>query len=262
MRRLARLLAGLVTAGLAGPLCAQEATTWDLQAEGPDRLVASALFGNSPGLAIQCSGGVFDFALLNLPPAPRDGDSHRKLETGLDLADLEDHYWQARAGSSTALAFTAARRARSLRKGGVYYVRVPAAADQPPVTFALPLPEDSAGVDRVLEACGKPVVEPRDDLPEVNDLLDPERWAFRAFELTPPERAVRAGGGMTRVEVSCLIAPAGRVHDCRIDSETPAGMGVGAAMLRATDRVRLNFGDNADAAVGGIIYITVTSFRR
>lgn len=253
MKGLVLALGGLATLGLAGFPQAQEVAAWDLQSEGPDRLVASILFANGPGLAVQCSGGVFDVALLNLPPAPADAESQRKLETGLDLADLEDHYWQARAGSSTALAFTAARRARSLRAGGVYYVKVPGTDGQPPVTFALPMPTESSGIHRVLEACGKPVVEPRDDLPEVNDLLDPERWAFRSFELIPPERAVRAGGGMTRVEVSCLIAPAGRVHDCRIESETPHGMGVGGAMLRMTDRVRLNFGENADAAVGGII---------
>jgi len=262
MKRLTRALIGLTAASLAASVQAQEATTWDVQSEGSDRLIASVLFDNGPGLAIQCSDGAFDFALVNLPPAPRGGSGSRILETGSDLATLEDSSWQAEARSSTALAFTAARRVRALRKGGVFYVRTPAAEGEPTTTFALPLPTDSVGIDRVLEACGKPLVEPRDDLPEINHLLEPTRWALRPFELYPPARALRAGGGMTQVEVSCLIAPEGRVRDCRIESERPAGMGVGDGMLRDAGHVRLNFGDNAEAAVGGIIYMTVTSQRR
>ena len=262
MKRLTRTLIGLTAASLAAPLQAQEATTWDVQSDGSDRLVASLLFDIGPGLVVQCAEGAFNFGLVNLPPAPRQTSGNRVLETGSDLATLEDSRWQTEALSSTALAFTAARRVRALRRGGVFYVRTTAAEGEPATTFALPLPTDSAGIDRVLEACGKPLVEPRDDLPEIGHLLDRTRWALRPFELYPPARAVRAGRGVTQVEVSCLIAPAGRVRDCRVESETPAGMGLGDTMLRDAGHVRLNFGDNAEAAVGGIIYMTVTSDRR
>ncbi len=49
---------------------------------------------------------------------------------------------------------------------------------------------------------------------------------------------VAQGGGVVRV--SCAADEAGELHDCRILSERPTGLGLGEAALRAAEKSRVD----------------------
>ena len=53
-----------------------------------------------------------------------------------------------------------------------------------------------------------------------------------------PDRAMREGVE-GRVVIACTVETDTRLHDCRIEAETPAGYGFGAAALKLSDEMRL-----------------------
>lgn len=251
-------LAALASLALAAPAAAQDGG-WDLeQADG--RVVASVTFESGAGIAVQCAGGRLDVALLGLPPTPRRlRDVHaRRLETGFDTAALDDSSWRTEPGSDSALSWSPARRARSLRQGGVFFVRTDEATTEGPARrLELPLPSDASSLDQVLAACGTPTSDERDSRLSVDDILTEEMWRrSRMFEMPsmqPDE--------LHQVEVSCIIGPAGRLVDCRVELESHPGLGARMLDYRSNSNVRLAMGDQAAAAEGRIFYVITTGQR-
>lgn len=252
--RIVALGAGLL---LAGQAAAQD--SWDLEiSPAGDVTVASVTYEGGVGLAVQCRNGILDVAILGLPEAlPDEVNEHgsRTLSTGFDAAALEDEAWKASPDSTVALSWIPQRRARALKRGGVFLVRTAPAGASTPRRLEIPLPADSAAIDRTLEACGQKTVDPRDELLLLEDIISVEEWrATRSFEMPPS-----SSGAPTRVEVSCIIAEAGHVRDCQVESESEPGLGV--RMLRDQRNVRFRLRESAQAAVGRVIYIVVRGER-
>lgn len=247
-----RTAAAILLAALAFPAAAaaQEADGWDA-ATVDGAVTASVSYEGGAGLMVQCRDGGLDVVLQGLPPAT--GSDQRKLQIGSDPAALEDATWRASDDPTAALSGAPAKRARSFRRGGAFIVRAEGANGAPGRRLDIALPSDSSALDQVLQACGEPLVDPRDDLPDAGELLVRDGdWGIRHFHLS--------ARGQGRVEVSCIIATAGHVRDCQIETETPRGEGLGAQILRQERRVRFNFGANAQAAEGRLLHVIVTSF--
>lgn len=250
MRSPALAMAFLVAVAPAVAVAQAAEDGWDVTDNVPGATIASVRFEGGTGLTVQCRAGQLAVAVLGLPPAQAPQGS-RVLDTGFDPEAMDSATWQTTDRGAVAVSPWPAKRARELRKGGVFIVRTETATGG--ARLELPLPADPAGLDRVLTDCGRPLSDPRDDLPSAGGFLVSPNWAPR-----PPAFDAPVNG---RAEMTCIIAPRGRVRDCRIESETPAGRGIGAALLRDTNDVRLNFGDNADAAVGRILLLSVSSGR-
>jgi TonB family protein len=76
-----------------------------------------------------------------------------------------------------------------------------------------------------------------------------------------PVPDVEAVAGQARegtVELECTVQPDGRVSDCIVRSETPRGMGFGAAALNAARRARLSPQNRAGVATGGKVRFRTT----
>ncbi|MFA4893859.1 hypothetical protein [Brevundimonas sp.] len=249
---------GLAALLLAGDATAQD--SWDLEVSpAGDLTVASVTYEGGVGLAVQCRDGNVEVALLGLPPAlPGEINQYqmRTLATGLAPAPMEESPWMTSAGSTTALSALPLRRARGLKRGGLLVVRtIPPSGVGAPRRLEIPLPSDSSAIDRTLEACGKRTVDPRDDLLLAEDVITPAEWSrSRMFEMPP-----WSGRGPTRVEVSCIVAEAGRVRDCQVESESMPGLG--ARMLLDQPNVRLGLRENAETAIGRVIFLVVQGAR-
>lgn len=242
----------------ASQTAAQDGWDFDVSPAG-DVTVASVTYEGGVGLAVQCRNGLLDVAILGLPAAlPDEVDQYqaRTLFTGFDAAALEEGAWKASPGSTVAVSWIPQRRARALKRGGVFMVRTaPPPGAATPRRLEIPLPSDSAAIDRTLEACGQKTVDPRDELLLLEDIMSVEEWrATRSFEMPPS-----SSGAHTRVEVSCIIADAGRVRDCQVESESEPGLG--ARMLRDQGNVRFRLRESAQAAVGRVIYMVVQGER-
>lgn len=257
IRRTALAALVLAATALTGPVAAQ--TGWDLEVSpAGDVTVASVTYEGGAGLAVQCRDGNVDVAIIGLPaalPAEIDQYQRRTLATGFGGSALTEDGWAASAGSTVALSLLPLRDARSLKRGGVFVARTTPPVEGATRRLEISLPADGTAIDRTLEACGKRTVDPRDDLPLLGDLLTPEEWSrSRPFEMPPS-----TSRAPTRVEVSCIVAEAGRVSDCQVESESEPGLG--ARMLRDQRNVRLGLRENAVAAVGRVIYMVVQGTR-
>lgn len=249
---------GLGTLLLAGQASAQDGWDFDVSPAG-DVTIASVTYDGGVGLAVQCRNGILDVAILGLPAALPDEISQyqtRPLFTGFDATALEHAPWKTSPDSGVALSALPQRRARALKRGGVFLVRTsPPPGSSTPRRLEIPLPTDGAAIDRTLEACGQKTVDPRDDLLLLEDLISVEEWGrSRLFEMPPS-----TSWTPTRVEVSCIVAEAGRVRDCQVESESEPGLG--ARMLRDARNVRFGLRENAEAAVGRVIYMVVQGER-
>ena len=243
---------------LAGHAAAQDGWDLDISPEG-DVTVASVAYEGGAGLAVQCRNGTVDVAIMGLPAAlPEEINEYqnRTLSTGFHATALRDDGWKASPGSTAALSTMPLRDARSLKRGGMFLVRtVPATAAGTPRRLGIPLPTDSTAIDRTLEACGKRTVDPRDDMLLLNGIITVAEWRdSRLFEMPPS-----SGWTPTRVEVSCIVAEQGRVRDCQVESESEPGLG--ARMLSDERNVRLGLRENAQAAVGRVIYLVTQGQR-
>lgn len=79
----------------------------------------------------------------------------------------------------------------------------------------------------------------------IKPLISPEQFQVqwtrppRPTERDFPQRALDRGvGGSATVE--CMLTPSGRAEQCRVLTETPSGMGFGAAALRIVQRGQLS----------------------
>jgi hypothetical protein len=249
---------------LAGPAFAQDTGDgWDLETTPDGALVASVTYEGGVGLAVQCRAGELATVVLGLPAAAVgevDGHQSRQLAAGFDPDALVDEGWRSAPDGTAAFAHQAGRQARKFKVGGTLTVRtIPGDSGAPSRRLDIPVPSNGAGVDRVLEACGVATADDRDRLPLVGRLLSAQDWRrTRSFEMPAPASA--EGGGQLQVEVSCIFAPAGRVRDCRVESESHPGLG--ERLLRDAPNVRFGFDPEGAAAVEGrLIYMVVSGAR-
>lgn len=244
------LVVALAALSLPALVHAQEATgDWDLtQDPARDLVAASATFSSGLTVALRCMDGRYDALIIGLPePAPRAEFRPISLQFGDEPAQEDD--WFIAESRTMAISRLPARLARQLRDGGQVRVRVQEGGEGGRrLRYDLDLPPSPAQIDRTLQACDRPTVDPRDAL--VADLGDNGlpggvRWARMPEPNYPDGRTFERGF----VTVSCLNQPDGRLHDCLIESEYPLNGGFGEAALRATRRARVEIADAPDAPV-------------
>lgn len=112
----------------------------------------------------------------------------------------------------------------------------------PDAEYVLNLPVQPAAVTQIMERCGVPLEDARDDLPPLDNAS--MRWT-REPEPVFPDRLNQNGLAV----VSCITARNGRLRDCIVESEFPTGLDVGRAAIlayRAANIGRRNGGDVPD----------------
>lgn len=247
-----RILAGIVAFAVSGTALAQERSDdWDILVQPENRLTMAYVdFGNALSIGVRCVDGSYEAILTGLPPAP---DLDRRVIM-LQFADDESAYptrWNVAIDPAVAVSENPAAFARDLRQGGQVQVTVPEGADDGRnLRYVLPLPSQHASIDQTLQACGKPLEDPRDlELAALGDTGLPGgiTWA------RPPRPSYPDRGGRPYVRgfavVTCLSQPDGSVRACEVEAEHPRDGGFGQSALDSVRRARLENTANPGEAV-------------
>lgn len=246
-------LAGLLSILMTAPSAAQEAPRdWDMVRDD-DITAAFTQFDNGLAIAVRCMDGGYEAMLLGLPPAPED-EAYRELGVAFGEDDLDDQTWDVGADNTVVVSSLPAPFARKLREGGRLQVQVPKGApDGRNLRYDLTLPASSASIDATLQACDRPLVDPRDaelaDLPE-DGLPEGLTWRRRP---TPEFPIGRARSGSTYVRgfavLTCLTETDGGLRSCVVESEHPHDGGFGDAAMRAARSAAVASVTDPDAPV-------------
>jgi hypothetical protein len=218
----------------------------------PDRktVAAVAAFSNGIGIIARCQDGVYDLMIAGLPEAPR---REYTRELGLQVADeieARTTVWSVGTERTTAFSRLPALVARQLAKGGKLQLIVPGEEGGRRTRYVMELAPSSTALERTLNACDRPLVDPRDETLEGNgqpglpQLLE---WAQRPEGRYPGGFQAR---GITEgyAVVSCGTTSEGALTDCQIESEQPTKGGAGEAVLRSLVDARVRLTPEAVAA--------------
>lgn len=220
----------------------------------PERkaIVASIGFTSGLNVAARCVDGVYDVLVTGLPEAPLRTTSR---ELAIQMGDEPEAYsstWTVGAQRDTAFSRVPAMVARKLAEGGKLQIIVPATSDTPRTRYVMDLSPSSTAIAQTLTACGKPMIDPRmvraeeiegngqDGLPAAVTWQTMPRPTFPS---PVKDRMVLEG----YVVLSCVAAEDGRLDQCEIESEQPAGYNLGRAVKRSIPRARLTLTEEAAA---------------
>ncbi len=243
---------------LATPAAAQTADGWDVRADPASGvIVAGAAFDSGLAIIFRCQAGSLDAILTGLPAGDFSG---RRLELSFAGAEFEAQGWISAEPSTAAYSQRPARLARLARRGNGLAVRVPATDWDPARVYQMALPTEPSGLDTVLAACGVPMDDPRDrQQTYVRDDADPLGWTRQPAPVFP--RGARAQGILSgRVTLSCVIGADARPQDCRVEMQSPVGLGFDRAALDAAADAQVDLPDDTASAVGKLIVFQV-AFR-
>lgn len=255
-------LAAALSLLLAAPGFAQDTgADWDALADPARALTAATLtFDSGVLIGVRCASGRYDALLAGLPPAIEGAES-RHLSVQFRDEEADDQQWTVATNPQVAVSDLPARFARSLRRGGRLQIRLigagPGGAN---LRYVFDLPASSNAIDRTLEACEKPLIDPRDA--EIAT-LDPDglpggvTWAERPRPTYPSGRTYVRGFAV----ISCLTQPDGRLRDCVVESQHPLDGGFGEEALRATRRGRVQSVANPDDPMPTSFIIYRNNFR-
>lgn len=224
---------------------------WDYSKTG-GVLLATVTYDEGRAIGVRCSRGAFEVLLMGLALPPT-----QRVETVMLDVAIDDHNgqqtWLTLPGHPALFSARPAYLARRLRDAAVISVQI---EDQTP-RLRLPLPSDGAAVDRVLSACGQPLADSRDDLPEIGPR--PDGAANNIWKRPPNLSAIAADARYDFVVVSCVVSPDDRLTACRPEVQQPSGR-TGASVARAFESGRLN----PDAAIpeGRLLVALLTPDRR
>jgi TonB family protein len=249
---------------IAGPALAQAVgdDDWDFSRDPARKaVVAAATFDSGVGLAARCVDGAYDVLFSGLPPV---STALRTLTFTYAGAPPVENSWAVGSDGTSAFSDLPAPLARRLRAGGRVEVTVPAANGQPAKRFVLELPRSERAIDETLTACDRPLSDPRDTL--LTPLVPASgpgngvRWETPP-SMAFPERAMRRNVETGAVTLSCLVKANGRLDDCVVETERPAGVGFGQAALDGARRARLaSTSGEAVAQAGGAVTYRATFF--
>ncbi len=256
-----RTLAAVALAVFASSGLAQDSSDdWDATVDAERRLTAAELeFNNGLGIAVRCVGGRYDALIGGLPPAG-EGVETRVLTLRFGEASPVEQRWNTTRNPNLAVSELPAPFARALRQGGALQVMLPGAGEGGRnLRYVLDLPPSSAAIDRTLEACDRPLVDPRDA--EIQP-LDGSPPAGIEWETPPrPEFPARNRYESGFAVMSCLTRPDGRLRDCVIESEHPIDGGFGQATVDSAENARVRNAADRSAALPVRRIIYRTNFR-
>lgn len=239
---------------------------WQL-ARFPDRkaILAVAAFDNGVSLAARCVDGDLDLTVNGLPPAPR-GETMRLLGLGVGEEPVKEGAWTVANDPGSAFSRVPAMVARQLAKGGQLQIVVPAEAGERRTRYVMQLNPSSTAIEETLTACGRPLVDPRDNGVRGNG-QDGLPYAI-TWRVRPAPRYPDPVGGRLANEgyavLSCLPDSEGRLTECQVESEQPRGFNFGRTALESARRARLGLTEEAVAqgqSLGGDVVIFTIRFR-
>lgn len=225
----------LVMAAMAAPVPSL-AQTWTPVAEAPGNMTAAvARWPSGVALAARCQEGR-DMALILTLAQPVAQPTVDTVATWRDGATGER---VNRLSENGRLLFMRqpVGFARSLiqREGVVIEV---APRDAPAQRYELEAPDGVEALADVLAACGHDAQSP---IAPGSVVTNPD-WLRRPSGADMagayPSNAARLGVGGD-VVIECLVARDGQVEDCVVVSETPEGMGFGAAAVAVSGAFRM-----------------------
>lgn len=225
----------------AAPVLAQDSgDDWELVRQ-PDEKSVLAFVPMTSGLAIgfRCVDGDYGAVIAGLPEAGRR-DQTRTLRIKIGDGEFTDTRWNVTTDRAVAIADYPAPLARRMRAGGLVSIVIPGGAEGGRnLRHELDLPVSSAAIDETLNACGRPLTDPRDALlPEIeaDGLPDGVTWARPPRPRYPSMTRYAQGYAV----LSCLVRPDGGTRDCVVESEFPTNAGFGRNALRGAEDARVN----------------------
>lgn len=233
-----KALSPLIAAACAGSALAQDpGDDWSLHTVDRTTL-AYTDYSNGISLAVRCLDGSLEALIAGLPPAPT-ADRYRLLSLQFGDEEPEEEAYFVGRDPSIAVSRLPAPLARQMRLGGQLQIVIPGSGEGGRnVRHVLTLPASATVIDQTLTTCGKPLVDPRDDI------VDPD---FR-LGLLPGDigwaRPPRPSYPSTNyaegyVLMTCISQTDGSLSDCETESEFPFDAGFGRAALRSTRQARI-----------------------
>ncbi|MNK86413.1 hypothetical protein D3C87_1063240 [compost metagenome] len=233
---------------VSGQAVDQPTDDWDFAVDPTRKLtVASVAYAEGSTLFAACLN---DSLTVGVRGLPTPSVSTRWFERRFDDDRTEASFWEASDTGNALVSGASARVARSLRNGGKLVLNS-APDGEVPIHLAFDLPTQSANLDRVLAACGRPLESPLDIAPPLGNLLQ-QTPAIR------PLTSVRYSS--YQVELDCIVAD-GRLSACRSEHQRPADSALGIAIARDANGVSVKVSDPI-AAEGRWVQILVTGSRR
>ena len=251
------VMIGLLAICAANPAFAQTAPDhWETEIDTQRQITTAGVrYRNGYGLAVQCRAGSLSMILFTVPSTGIETSAgYRRLRTGVG-SDLLSNYWQITGNGTAAIRNGYARGVRQLRAGGRFTVKSDAQEPETNQDIVFTLPNDPSGIDQVLQACGRPTIDPRDELRDVSEHV---RLNINHPGLRIDSRRL----GSMAYEYSCIVADDERVRDCVVETETPSGRGLSERLLRSAPTARFDFSEAPDNIIGGIFYISISSITR
>lgn len=203
-------------------------------------LAAAAQWSSGVAIVARCSNGDFD-VLLPLA-APVEGTEASVTYTFDDAETPSEQTWAISDGGEAVFASMPARFVRQLR-GSERLVLTVDDGSPPRQRYELDIDGETSPLVDVLEACDKPLVDPRDAMTVKAGAV---RWE-RPPRPQYPAKALRERVAEGRATLSCLATAQGRLELCEIEGESPYGYDFGQAAIRAVSAARVQ----VDAAEDG-----------
>ena len=174
--------------------------------------------------------------------------------------EQEERSWYVGTNPGVAVSSLPARLARQLREGGQVRLRFqePGAGGRR-LRHDLDLPASAGAIDRTLEVCDRPAEDTRDNL---LDALSANGQPAELQWAQPPRPRYPSGRTFDRgfVTLSCISQPDGRVGDCVVESEFPAGGGFAQAALDGALRGRLENRADPASPIPARLIVYTTNF--
>jgi len=249
----------LASLAAAAPTSAQEsapeAQDWTLTSVPEQKaVVATISFTSGLTIAARCMDGVYDVLIAGLPDPPQRDLSR---EIGIQTGDQTGPYtsvWSIGTQRNMAFSRLPAVVARSLAEGGKLQVIVPASSPNGRRTrYVMDLAPSSTAIEQTLTACGRPMVDPREARARAIDgngqdgLPGTVQWQTMPRPTFPdPVNGRSPTEGY--VGLSCVLTDAGRLTECEVESEHPAGYDLWRAVEPSLPRARFKLSDEAAAA--------------
>lgn len=269
-RSLLVILFTLLT-GLAPSVAAQNSAppeAWVLtRAREGDTVMATAPFSNGITLIARCAYHQFSLIVAGLPEPLDTATSSRELTIvfGEDATERPTA-WYVANDRTAAFSRLPAPTTRRLLRGGDLQIIVPGPPGGPRTRYVMSVGESATVLGEVLTHCGRPLVDPGDNLLQGdggNALPGGIIWA-RPPAPDYPRATVHGSPSWGTATLRCHVSADGRPRDCEIESEFPAGAGFGQAARRGASAARLALDEEAIAAGRTLAdgeFVFTTNFR-
>ena len=220
--------------------------TLDVSAERK-ATVAHIEFDSGLSIAARCVDGAYDLLISGLPEAPpRMTEREVAVAVGED-DDLDTTVWSVGANRAVAFSRLPAIVARKLASGGKLQIAAIDPSTNRRMRYVMEIDPSSTAIEQTLTACGRPLIDPRDDILEGNGQnglpasIIWQRAPKAEFPSPVNDRSPINGYAV----LTCVSHRNGSLDNCQVESETPRGYNLGRTALRSIYQSRVKLSDEA-----------------